>query len=93
MTYGYLTVDAPLSFSPPDARVAPVLFNPSKRQFRLVANPARSELQTLVEMHARFRMEAHWDFLMRVGTSPESATQTLRAFVVHSAPRMFCGKR
>lgn len=87
MTYDHLIVDAPLSFPGPDARVAPVLFNPNKQQFRLIANPALSEIQALVEEHARFRLDAHWDFLNQLGSPATSATQTIRAFIVHSSNR------
>ena len=87
MTYDHLITAAPLSFAGPDARVAPVLFNPSKQQFRLIANPTRAEIQALIEEHARHRLDAHWDTLMAVGSPATSATQTIRAFIVNSSTR------
>lgn len=87
MTYTYLTTDDALVFRAPDARIAPVLLNPSKQQFRLIARPELSEIQSLIEEHARLRMDAHWDTLMAVGSQATAATPLIRAFVVHSSNR------
>lgn len=87
MTYTYLTAEAALTFCTPDARVAPVLLNPSKTQFRLIARPELSEIRALIEEHAYLRMEAHWDTLMSVGSQVTAATPLIRAFIVHSLSR------
>lgn len=82
MSYAYLAMDDVLVFQAPDAQVTPVLMNPRKQKFCLIARPELGEISALIEEHARLRMEAHWNSLLSVSPRATRENQIIQAFRV-----------
>lgn len=64
MTYQYLTDEKPEIYPAPDDVAKPVLLNPNKLKFLLIANPTLDELAESIEQHALKRLEDRWTELL-----------------------------
>ena len=68
MNYKYLTTEAPEEFPSTGTVAPPVLFNPQKLKFNLIAQPSLDELRHTIEQYGHLRLEARWHELMRTPT-------------------------
>lgn len=64
MTAVYLTVEPPEVFHSPGDIAPPVLLNPHKHKFLLLAQPSTDELRRAIEEYALLRLEDRWAELM-----------------------------
>lgn len=64
MTAAYLTIEPPEVFPSPGDIAPPVLLNPHKHKFLLLARPSTDELRQAIEGYALLRLEDRWAELM-----------------------------
>lgn len=66
MTHQYLTTEKPESFAVPGDIDKPVLLNPHKLKFLLLAEPSVDEVAESIEEHATKRLEDRWLEMMEL---------------------------
>jgi hypothetical protein len=86
VSFEYLTRDAPEKYPLANASRPPLLFNPQKLKFNLVALPTLGEIRQTVDEYGNLRLDARWQELMqtptRYGRAKSAAIERIRLFQV-----------